>query len=181
VREALQLLAARSLAVRLPFRGTVVSEISRERISELFEAMGEVEALCGRFAAERMRIEERAALAQLHEDMGELAAAADLLAYEAANTRFHQLIYAGAHNAEFRDIADSMRLKLAPFRSRQLIDCVRARRSHKEHTQIVDAILNRDGNAAKKALRRHLVSAAKAMLQQWQVSPATASKRKSMS
>jgi DNA-binding GntR family transcriptional regulator len=175
VREALHLLAARCLAVRMPYRGTIVSEISPEKISELFEAMGEIEATCGRFAAERMRIEERAELVRLHEEMGELAVTDDLLGYEAANTRFHQLIYNGAHNAEFRAIADAMRLKLAPFRSRQLIDHERARRSHQEHTQIVDAILNRDGGAATKALRRHLVSAAKAMLQQWQRAPGMSS------
>ncbi|MBN2759567.1 MAG: GntR family transcriptional regulator [Rhodobacteraceae bacterium] len=170
VREALQLLAARSLATRLPYRGTVVANISRDRINELFEAMGEIEALCGRFAAERMRIDERAELAQLHDQMGELAAAGDLLAYEAANTRFHQLIYIGAHNAEFQDMADSMRLKLAPFRSRQLVDRQRVGRSHDEHTQIVEAVLHRDGSAAERALRRHLLSAAQAMLSHWHCS-----------
>lgn len=170
VREALQLLAARSLATRMPYRGTVVAEITRERISELFEAMGEIEALCGRFAAERMRIEERAELGQLHEQMGEMAADGDLTAYETANTRFHQLIYRGAHNTEFRDMAEAMRLKLAPFRRRQLDDRLRIGPSHDEHARIVDAVLQRNGSAADKALRRHLTSAAKAMLQQWNAS-----------
>lgn len=168
VREALQLVVARSLATRTPYRGTVVTEITQDRISELFEAMGEVEALCGRFAAERMRIEERARLEALHEEMGGLAAKADHLAYETANTEFHQLIYQGAQNSEFQDIAEAMRLKLAPFRRRQLDDTLRIGRSHKEHAQIVEAVLQRNGPAAEKALRRHLTSAAKAMLLQWQ-------------
>lgn len=168
VREALQLVVARSLATRIPYRGTVVSEITQDRISELFEAMGEIEALCGRFAAERMRIEERAKLEHLHEHMGNLARGADLLAYEKANTEFHQLIYLGAQNNEFQDMAEAMRLKLAPFRRRQLGDPARIDRSHKEHAQIVEAVLQRNGAAAERALRRHLTSAAKAMLVQWQ-------------
>lgn len=103
VREALQILVSRALVTRMPYRGTVVSEITRERISELFEAM-----------------------------------------------------------------ACAMRLKLAPFRRRQLADQARILRSHKEHSQIVEAILQRNGAAADKALRRHLTSAAKAMLVHWQ-------------
>lgn len=168
VREALQIVVARSLATRIPFRGTVVTEITQERISELFEAMGEIEALCGRFAAERMRIEERARLSDLHEVMGNMAAAGQTEAYESANTEFHQLLYAGARNSEFHAMAEAMRLKLAPFRRRQLADQVRIGRSHREHDQIVEAVMQRNGAAAERALRRHLTSAAKAMLVRWQ-------------
>ncbi|MGY6694895.1 MAG: GntR family transcriptional regulator [Roseinatronobacter sp.] len=167
VREALQILVSRSLVTRIPFRGTVVSEITRERISELFEAMGEVEALCGRFAAERMSIEERARLEALHEDMGELMQSQDIATYEQANTEFHQLLYLGARNSEFQTMAEAMRLKLAPFRRRQLSDQTRIVRSHKEHAQIVEAVMQRNGTAAEKALRRHLTSAASAMLLHW--------------
>ena len=164
VREALQVLVARALVTRLPFRGAVVSEITRERISELFEAMGEIEALCGRFASERMGMEERARLEALHEEMGRIMAAQDTLGYEQANTEFHQLIYRGARNSEFQAMAEAMRLKLAPFRRRQLADRSRISRSHTEHSQIVEALMQRNGAAADKALRRHLTSAAKAML-----------------
>ena len=167
VREALQILVSRSLVTRMPFRGTVVSEITPERISELFEAMGEVEALCGRFAAQRMSMHERARLEALHEEMGRIMAAEQIAAYEAANTEFHQLIYLGARNSEFQGMAEAMRLKLAPFRRRQLADQTRILRSHTEHSQIVEAVMQRNGAAADKALRRHLTSAAKAMLLHW--------------
>lgn len=167
VREALQIVVSRSLATRIPYRGTVVTQITQGRISELFEAMGEMEAMCGRFAAARMRIEERARLEQLHEEMGAMAATGDLLAYETANTAFHQLIYDGTQNTEFREMAEALRLKLAPFRRRQLGDRLRIGRSHIEHAKIVEAVLNRNEPAAEKALRRHLTSASKAMLLHW--------------
>lgn len=167
VREALQILTARALVTRIPYRGTVVTEITRTRINELFEAMGEIEALCGRFAAERMGMEERARLETLHDEMAQLTAAADVEAYEQANTVFHQLIYEGARNGEFHAMAEAMRLKLAPFRRRQLADETRIARSHREHGQIVEAMMQRNGAAAEKALRRHLTSAAKAMLMHW--------------
>ncbi|MBR2656067.1 MAG: GntR family transcriptional regulator [Loktanella sp.] len=167
VREALQILVSRALVTRIPFSGTVVTEITRDRINELFEAMGEVEALCGRFAAERMGMDERARLETLHEDMAQIMAAHEVSAYEQANTEFHQLIYEGARNSEFHAMAEAMRLKLAPFRRRQLADETRIARSHREHTQIVEAVMQRNGAAADKALRRHLTSATKAMLLHW--------------
>lgn len=167
VREALQVLVSRSLVTRVPYRGTVVSEITQGRISELFEAMGEIEALCGRFSAERMSIEERARLETLHEEMSHIMQAGESVAYEEANTEFHQLIYQGARNSEFQTMAEALRLKAAPFRRRQLGDRTRMIRSHTEHAQIVEAVMQRNGTAADRALRRHLTSAAKAMLLHW--------------
>jgi DNA-binding GntR family transcriptional regulator len=181
VREALQILVSRALVTRIPFRGTVVTEITRQRINELFEAMGEIEALCGRFAAERMGMDERAKLESLHEEMGQIMAGQDVAAYEQANTDFHQLIYQGARNSEFQTLAEALRLKLAPFRRRQLADETRILRSHREHARIVEAVMQRNGAAADKALRRHLTSAAKAMLLHWPEDAAPSQKRTSAS
>ena len=168
VREALQIVVARALALRQPYKGVVVTDISPERIDQLFEAMSEIEALCGRFAAQRMTMEERSALLSQHEAMVRMAAAGDAKAYEAANTRFHQMIYGGSHNEDFAEMAEAMRLKLSPFRRSQLADAERMARSTAEHDQIVEAIVvARDGQAAEKALRRHLLSAAQAMLHKW--------------
>lgn len=174
VREALQIVVARALAVRQPYKGVVVSDISPERIDQLFEAMGEIEALCGRFAAQRMTMEERAALLSQHEAMAQMARAGDAAAYEEANTRFHQLIYLGSHNEDFAEMAETMRMKLSPFRRSQLADAARIARSNAEHDLIVEAIIERDGQAAEKALRRHLLSAAQAMLDKWAASRADA-------
>ncbi|MGS4946142.1 GntR family transcriptional regulator [Meridianimarinicoccus sp. RP-17] len=167
IREALQSVVARGLAVRLPYRGVLVSEISPDRIDQLFEAMGEIEALCGRFAAERMTPEERTALRAQHAEMSVLAGAGDAEGYEAANTRLHQIIYAGSHNADFAEMAEAMRLRLSPFRRSQLADAPRMDRSDAEHARIVAAIVGGDGLAAESALRRHLLSAAQTMREKW--------------
>lgn len=164
VREALHTLVARSLAERLPYRGVVVVDITRERIEQMFEAMGEVEALCGRFAAERMTIGERGRLEELCKSMADISADGDSEAYEAANTAFHAMIYSGTHNEDIEGLAETLRLKLAPFRKTQLKSFDRMARSNEEHTAIVTAILEKDAQAAERALRRHLVSAAREVL-----------------
>lgn len=164
VREALHELASRALAERVPYRGVLVAEITRERVDALFETMGEIEATCGRLAAERMTVSERAALEDLHQTMSRLAEAGQERDYELTNTAFHTAIFEGTHNLELIEVANALRLKLAPFRKSQLKATERMQRSNEEHAAILAAIIDRDGRKAEKALRRHLMSAAKAVL-----------------
>lgn len=164
VREALHLLAARSLVERVPYRGVVVLEITRERVEQMFETMAEVEALCARFAAERMTLGERAALQSMHQTMQAMAASGDTGAYEGANTEFHQMIYRGTHNTDMFELAEGMRVKLSAFRRNQLKSVARMERSNAEHEGIVTAIVDRKPAEAETALRRHLMSAAQEVL-----------------
>lgn len=164
IREALHVLVARSLAERVPYRGVVVVDITRDRIEQMFEAMGEIEALCGRIAAERMQTSERIALETLHRRMSEQAKAGDAENYEGANIEFHERIFRGTHNDDLIELANTLRLKLAPFRKSQLRSARRVERSNEEHDEIVNAILDRDPKRTEKALRRHLVSAAREVL-----------------
>ncbi len=164
IREALHELVARALAERKPYKGVIVADVSRARIEQMFEAMTEIEALCGRFAAERMSLGERVALEDLHGRMGQLAQQGQQDAYDAANTEFHQMIFVATQNADLTGLANTLRLKLAPFRKFQLQCQPRMARSHAEHDDIVKALLERDPKRTEKALRRHLMSAAREVL-----------------
>ncbi|WP_163269525.1 GntR family transcriptional regulator [Chelativorans alearense] len=164
IREALHIVVSRSLAQRVPYKGVVVVDVGRERIDQMFEAMGEIEATCGRLAATRMTMSERTELEMLHQQMRRMAELGDFRSYDEVNTKFHAAIYAGTHNADLMEIAEMMRLKLAPFRSSQLRQAERVGRSDAEHETIISAILDRNAKEAERALRRHLTSAAKAVL-----------------
>src|SRR5213080_3004855 len=67
VREALRQLAASGLVDARAHRGAVVARPSPARLTGMFEAMAELEALCAGLAAERMPAAERQALEALHE------------------------------------------------------------------------------------------------------------------
>lgn len=164
IREALHELVARALAERKPYKGVIVADVSRARVEQMFEAMTELEALCGRFAAERMSLGARVALEDLHRRMGQLAEQGQQDGYEAANTAFHQMIFEATQNADLTGLANTLRLKLAPFRRFQLQSPARMARSHAEHDEIVTALLERDPKRTEKALRRHLMSAAREVL-----------------
>src|SRR2546423_228451 len=69
VREALRQLAASGLIEARAHRGAVVARPTLERLTEMFEAMAELEALCAGLAAERMPAAERARLEAIHQGM----------------------------------------------------------------------------------------------------------------
>ena len=59
VREALRQLLGTGLVESIPRRGAVVTSFGPERLSQLYEAIGELETLCARLAAQRMTAIER--------------------------------------------------------------------------------------------------------------------------
>jgi DNA-binding GntR family transcriptional regulator len=162
VREALRRLEATGMVQRRPNRGVVVATLSGRQLAEMFEAMAEVEAACARLAAERMSARERGALRDLHDRSAALAAERDEPRYEETNRRLHAAIYAGAGNAEIAALALALRARVAPFRRAQFRVPGRLASSFAEHGAVVAAILAGDGEAAERAMRRHILTVADA-------------------
>ncbi|TVQ54689.1 MAG: GntR family transcriptional regulator [Rhodobacteraceae bacterium] len=156
VREALRQLEAMGVVRRRPNRGVEVATVSETQLRDMFEAMAELEALCAGLGAVRMTAREKQALDRLHRRSADHVAAGAEAAYEEANRRFHELLYAGAHNAEIAAMAVSIRVRLAPFRRAQFRVAGRLERSFAEHDAVVRALLESDAAAAADAMRRHL-------------------------
>lgn len=168
VREVLQNIVSRSLAERVPFKGVVVRDFKPERIRSMFEAMAEIEALCGGLAAERMQGSALTQLEQIHRQMSEMAEHKAAKDYEMANSEFHALIFRGAANDDLGQMAFDMRLKLAPFRRSQLYQVDRMLRSNQEHALIVELLRSGNRPGVEQALRQHLRGAAEVVLAQRQ-------------
>src|SRR4030088_293293 len=69
VREALRQLAASGLVDARAHRGAVVAQPSIERLTGMFEAMAELEAICAGLAAERMPATDRQEPGAVHEGL----------------------------------------------------------------------------------------------------------------
>lgn len=157
VREALGQLCAMGLAKRRPNRGCVVATITDQRLTEMFEAMAELESACARLAAQRMTAGERRALSDMHQHSAELVRDGALEDYSAFNMQFHGLIYEGCHSGYLADLVSSTRSRLAPFRRAQFHVLGRLRKSWDEHEAIVTAILRGDAETAALAARSHVI------------------------
>jgi DNA-binding GntR family transcriptional regulator len=156
IREALQQLEASGLVRVASKRGTFVSEWTVDELTERFEVMAELEAMCARLAARRITEAEMVALEAAHEDCGRLAATGDIDAYYAANSEFHACIYRATHNAFLAREASRLHAVLQPYRRMQLQVRGRMARSYAEHEAVVTAIRAGNDAAAAEAMRGHV-------------------------
>ncbi|UYO50420.1 GntR family transcriptional regulator [Rhodopseudomonas palustris] len=156
VREALRQLVTSGLVESRPHYGAVVAQPSFERLTGMFEAMSELEALCASFAAERMTPLERRTLETIHEELRMLSSQGNPERFHDVNEHFHNAIYAGAHNDYIAEITLATRVRVQPFRRAQFRNLGRLAKSHAEHDRVVIAILRGDRDGAAKAMRHHI-------------------------
>jgi DNA-binding GntR family transcriptional regulator len=156
VREALRQLVASGLVDARAHRGAVVARPSIERLTGMFEAMAELEALCAGLAAERMSPAERHRLEAIHEELRVLSHAGNPDRFHEVNERFHNAIYAGSQNGYIAEITLATRVRVQPFRRAQFRNLGRLAKSHAEHDRVVVAIMRGDRTGAAAAMRAHI-------------------------
>jgi DNA-binding GntR family transcriptional regulator len=156
VREALIQLASGGLIDLRPRRGAVVAQIDPQRLVEMFEVMAELEAMCGRLAARRLSPDEETALKAAHAAAEGAVNAGDPDQYYYLNETFHQIICEASHNGFLAEQSATLRRRLRPYRRLQLRVRDRVRTSFSEHTGIIAAILEGDGDRAAALMRQHV-------------------------
>jgi DNA-binding GntR family transcriptional regulator len=157
VREALQALAGEGFVELEPRRGARVTNMSPERVTELFEVREVLEGLVAKLAAQRA---DEATLAQLravlHDGM-RAAEAHDLAGLPALNTRFHHLLASIAGNHMLAETIERLRHLIEWIYSQRIAE--RAPQSWAEHGEIVAAIESGDAETAERVARNHIARA----------------------
>ena len=156
VREALRQLAASGLVETRAHRGAVVARPTLDRLTGMFEAMAELEAICAGLAAERMTPIERQRLEAVHEELRVLSYAGNPDRFHEVNERFHNTIYAGSQNTYIAEMTLATRVRVQPFRRAQFRNLGRLAKSHAEHDRVVVAIMRGDKAGAELAMRAHI-------------------------
>lgn len=159
VREALQQLGTAGLVEIRPRRSARVRALSMSELESSFEAMGEIEAICARYAAERMTQAERLSLKLLIDESRSTSERGDRVTYRDLDARIHSLLHVGAHNAALRSVADEMRMRVelyssAPYTLPNFDTQLNV--PHGQHEQIAEAVLNRDPEAAHRLMIEHI-------------------------
>lgn len=152
VREALQRMAAEGLVERGARRAFIVRRMTPADLGHMFEALGEIEALCARLAAHRMTPIARAQLSEIlvadchtHDD------------YAALNRRFHDALRLGAGNQVLSDLLADLNRRTLPWRNAQFhSNDGRMDSSRREHHAILGAIVAQDGDKAAALMRDHM-------------------------
>jgi len=163
VRTALLELAGDGLVDRVPNRGSRVRVVSLEEAVEIMEVRIELEGLCAAKAAERITDDEIAEFVELRGRILGAAAAGDLQSYSQLNQLLDQRIREISGHGTAVVVLDRLRAQGVRHQFRLSFRAGRAGVSAPEHAAIIDAIVARDAEAAKRATRAHLESVIEAL------------------
>ncbi len=153
VREALQRLETQSLLTR-DGRSLIVASLDHNQMAELYVVRTELEGLAARLAARHATEEEVQVLQDMVDD--DRALLNDPSALARANRRFHKQIHLASHNRFLVQQLDLVHRSMALMATTSLAAQGRGEIALAEHQAIVDAITQRNEDAAYKALRDHI-------------------------
>ena len=156
VREALKKLAAEGLLEQHAARGFVVTEISTDRVLQLYAMREMLEGAAARFAAEQASPLEIQSLRQI---LSQLSNAQAPAAAAACNRRLHEAITQASHNMYLLQASGVLRDALDLLGTTTYSMPGRIASGYAENREIVERIAARDADGAERAARRHIQSA----------------------
>ena len=158
VREALARLVGDGLAEPLGGRGLVVSPVSAENVTELFELRQALEAQAAALAAERRDAARFVALQNEFREVPLLLADPDpgRHAYYDLVARFDDAVDQAVQNPFLVSALNAVRTHLVRIRRLSHDNPARLLEAAREHLLIVDAIVDGDPRLAADATRVHL-------------------------
>lgn len=156
IREALSRLTAQGVLVQGERRGVFVAEYSKEELSQIFEAMHEIEAACARIASQRLNLLSRSEIESAQAECRIAADAGDRAAYLRANEAFHTAIYKATGNPYMAEIASEFRQRTGPFRARKFATHEDLLASSRGHEELMQHIFSEDSAVATKGMRTHM-------------------------
>jgi DNA-binding GntR family transcriptional regulator len=158
LREAVKRLALENLVEVQPRRGTFVSDVEAADIQNITEVRAELEAYAAELAALRLDPETRAAAEALRADIESLDGAGDQDQLMRVDERIHRFVWQAAHNPHLsqtleRYFTHSLRIwYLVLDRVPTLGHAVH------DQTQLLDAILDRNGSHARTIMHEHVLA-----------------------
>ncbi len=156
VREALRQLELEGLVTIIPNKGAVVSGINARDIGDIFAIRTVIEGLSAQWAAENIsneqldELEEIVYLSEYHFKKGHI----DQL-YELDN-KFHEMLYEASNSKILRHVLSDFHHYVQRVRKTSLSAPERAEKSIQEHKAILEALRNKDGDAAKSLTNVHV-------------------------
>ncbi len=176
IREAIGALSLIGLVTVKPGQGTHVADFSaegeakrigligigREKINELVEARIELECVIVRLAAERATDEEIAEIRSKHEQLKEALSRDDEPI--TADLEFHLAVARSCHNSVLIRFLMELRQPIWHWMKQKAKYDWGYAPVYDQHEAILQAIENRDGIQAEKALKAHLRSAGERLI-----------------
>ncbi|PSJ45701.1 GntR family transcriptional regulator [Zobellella endophytica] len=168
VRESLLRLEGLGLVERLPRQGARVVQLTAEGLTELFAVREALEGMACRLAAAAITREEAEALTRLLDEHQKFVDSQEVYLRQQGEEDFHYLLFKASHNQMLvKLLCDELYQLLRMYRHRLSYRHSDPRLALREHRQILDAVLQGDGELAELLMRRHVARSRNHLLAQF--------------
>ena len=157
LRDALNQLAGEGLVTLRRNRNALVTLLDGDELRHLFEVEAGLEAMAVELAAGRMTETELKRLASLQTRLEKQHAKGDRDGYFATNTRIHALLVEAARNPVLVETHQRLLGRLERARYLALNRLGRWQESTDEHRAILDALIARDADLARRHMHEHVM------------------------
>lgn len=160
VREALRQLELEGLVSIIPNKGAYVTGISPKDVSDIYMIRSMLEGLCARWATENIteeqldELDEIMLLSEFHmkrEGGGSAEQMADL------DGRFHAILYEASNSRILSHVLLDFHKYVQMARETSVVSEDRARKSIREHKQLLRAIRDQDADLAEQLANEHIL------------------------
>lgn len=153
LREALKVLAAEGLVTMKVRRGAYVTEVSRDDVAQVYHLLGLLESDAAAEVAAKASDEEIQSLQALHERLEKQKRQHE--AFLTTNEEFHLRLLQVAGNRWRVQIVQDLRKVMKLNRHHSLFRQGRLAESLVEHRALMQALLARDADRARRLMRVH--------------------------
>jgi len=156
IREAIRSLESNGLVKTTPRKGTIVPEISKKEVEEIYAVKRMLESFAARLAWRRITGKEIREFRSLLGKMEKQVSKKNLHEYLELSKEFHEFIIKASNNAKLYQIYLNL---IKPIQWLQLISLSfpeRAKNSLREHKQIMKAFLHKDSQLVEQLVREHV-------------------------
>jgi DNA-binding GntR family transcriptional regulator len=159
VREAMHRLVAEKALTVVAGRSVGIPPLTIERLEDLRRVRSEVEGVATEWAAQAISPEDLDRLGHLIKQMDAAKLKRDRRKYVRTNQVFHFTIYRASGSGSLLSIIESLWLQIGPY-----FDLLNASGnwgvSNRQHESMRDALVRKDGAAARRALQTDIQAAA---------------------
>ena len=156
LREALKVLAAEGLVTLMPQRGAVVTKLDAQSVDYMFQVLESLEPLAGELACLHMPQSAIDEVCQWHKELIRHYERRERDGYFRLNKLIHEAIVKGCGNPILITIYEGLGSRVHYARYMVNLSSESWRQAVDEHTEILDALVARNGKKLARILRQHL-------------------------
>ena len=158
IREAIRKLELEGLVVMVPRKGAAVAKITEKDLLDVLEVRCSLEELAVELACERISEEALEQLANSMEEFRTSLSGGDITAIAEKDVEFHDVIFAATDNKRLIQIVSNLQEQMYRYRVEHLKNPATHAQIFKEHEKILNCLRERNKEAARAAIRKHITS-----------------------